>query len=516
MPHPVALPPYVRGLRPALLALGLLAAAASAAPAQARLTLEEVVRATLVSSAEVRAAEAGVRRQEGVARQAAGAFDARLLTTVAAERVEDPTAGSGGTAAAATRGMEYGVGIDRRFRSGIVVAPQLTVSRAETPGGDALPRSLATASLDVLLPLGRGRGGGLPTARERAATDSRRAGEAELAQRRAESVLRSVEAYWGYLAAVKRLEVQRGAEERAERLVEETRKLVEADQRPPADLVRVQASLASLRAARLAGEQGLTAARGELGLAMGTPPAALAALPAPATPFPAPADPAAGALPTPAQVAAEALRVRPDLAALRARRDAARTLLRGARTELRPRLDLTVRVGYTGVEEGGALGGMLPPLAGRGGVHAGVELSSGLALGNREAEGLALQSAAEEEDVAGAERELERRIALQAATAVETLRRSGAELGQAVEAARLHSAAVENERRRFQLGSATLFDVLYAEDGLTSATLARFEGELRHAVALARLRAAAGSLAADPGAAPSPSTAPASPETGDV
>lgn len=514
MPHILPFPEPALRLRRLVLAVGWLAAAAAPAhgqePRPAALTLEDVVRTTLASSAEVHAAEAGVRRQAGLVRQAQGAFDPRLETTLAAERVEDPTAAAGADAGvAASRGMEYGVGIDRRLRSGIVVSPRLSVARAEVPGSEVLPRSLATASLDVLLPLGRGRGGGLPAARERAARGAHRASASDLRQRRAESVLRSVEAYWRYLGAVRRLEVQREAEDRAVRLLEETRRLVDADQRPAADLVRVEASLASRRSSRLAEEQGLTAARGELGLAMGTPAETLAALPAPGTPFPAPGSPAADAVPT-----AEALLARPDLAALRARREAAQTLLRAARGEMRPRLDLSVRLGYTGVEDGGALHGMLP-LSGRSGVHAEVRLSSGLALGNREAEGLALQSAADEQDAAAAERELARRIALQAEAAAETLRRSAAELGQAVEAARLNSLAVENERRRFQLGGATLFDVLYAEDGLTSATLARIDGELRHAVALARLRAAAGSLAADPGADPSSPTPPPS-ETGDV
>ncbi|HLL45203.1 MAG TPA: TolC family protein, partial [Longimicrobiaceae bacterium] len=240
-------------LRRVLLALGCMAAAASAAHAQeprpAALTLEDVVRTTLASSAELRAAEAGVRRQEGLVRQAQGAFDPRLETTLMAQRVADPTAAAE-AGVATSRGMEYGVGIDRRLRSGIVVSPQLAVSRAETPGSEVLPRSLATASLDVLLPLGRGRGGGLPAARERAARGAHQASAADLRQTRAESVLRSVEAYWGYLGAVRRLEVQREAEERAGRLVGETRRLVDADQRPAADLVRVEASLASRRASR--------------------------------------------------------------------------------------------------------------------------------------------------------------------------------------------------------------------------------------------------------------------------
>lgn len=472
-------------------------------PRRAGLTLDEVVHATLSASADIHAAEMSVRRQEGVVRQAQGAFDARLSTSVSARRVEDPAQGSPTDAAVPTSvGMEYGVGLDRRLRSGIVLSPQVSVSRAEAPGSDLLARNQGTASLDVLVPLGRGRGGGVAAAQETAARGAHAAAAADLRHRRAEGVLRSVEAYWGYLAAVQRLEVQREAEARSARLVEETQTMVEADELPAADLVRVAASLASRRAARVAGEQGLTTARQALGLAMGLPAESLPALPPPATPFPPRGDTIPGAIPSATEAAAGALRARADLAALRGRREAARTLLRGARSELRPQVDLGLNLGYTGVEEGGALDGMLAPLSGRSGFHAGVKLSTGLALGNRAAEGLALQSAADEQDATDAERELARRIALEAEAAAETLRRSAEELAQTAEAVRLHSTAVENERRRFQLGGSTLFDVLYTEDGLTSATLARIDGELRHAAALARLRFAAGAPAAEPAAAP--------------
>ncbi|MBV9773401.1 MAG: TolC family protein [Gemmatimonadetes bacterium] len=492
-----AAPPLGRACR-AILPAAFVALSATAARGQqgpVPLTLDEVVRTTLASSADVLAAEAGVRRQEGVVRQAQGAFDSRLQTVLSAQHVTDPTQAVGVDATVATsRGMEYGIGVDRRLRSGIVVGPQLAVSRAEVPGSDVLPRNQATASLDVLVPLGRGRGGGLVTAQERAARGSYSASSADLRHRRAQSVLRSTEAYWGYLAAVERLRVLHEAEFRAERLVEETRTLVEADERPAADLVQVTASLSSKRASRLAGEQGLTAARRELGLAMGIPVEALAALPAPATPFPTPGDPAAGPIPTAQTVAAEALRARADLASLHYRREASRTLLRAARSELRPQVDLSVSLGYTGVEEGGSLDRMLAPLSGRNGFHAEVKLSSGLTLGNRAAEGLALQSAADDQAAAVTERELTRSIALEADAATETLRRSAEELRETAESVRLSTTSVENERRKFRLGGSTLFDVLYAEDGLTSATLTRIDGELRHALALARLRFAAGTL----------------------
>ncbi|HEX2188177.1 MAG TPA: TolC family protein [Longimicrobiaceae bacterium] len=503
MPDAFAVPAPFRRICRVVLPLGWIAAASAASgqePHPPGLTLDAVVRTTLEASAEVRSAEAGVRRQEGVLQEARGAFDPRLSTVLSARRVQDPSqAGAADAPVASSLGMEYGVAVDRRLRSGIVLAPQVSVSRTEAPGTDLLARNLATASLDVRVPLGRGRGGGVAAAQVTAARGAHAAAAADLRHRRDESALRSVEAYWGYLAAVQRLDVLRRAETRAARLVDETRRLVEADQLPAADLVRVAASLASRRAARIAGEQGLTTARQALGLAMGIPADSLATLPPPATPFPAPGGSAPDSVPSARAVVAEALRARDDLAAVRRRREAAQTLQRGARSEMRPQVDLELSLGYTGAEDGGALDRMLAPLSGRSGFHAGVQLSTGLALGNRSAEGMAMQSAADEQDAASAERELARRIALEAETATRTLGRSAEELAQTAESVRLNSTAVENERRKFQLGGSTLFDVLYAEDGLTSATLAHIDGELRHATALARLRFAAGSLAPDAG-----------------
>jgi hypothetical protein len=47
---------------------------------------------------------------------------------------------------------------------------------------------------------------------------------------------------------------------------------------------------------------------------------------------------------------------------------------------------------------------------------------------------------------------------------------------------------VENERKKYELSAATLFDVLLAEDNLTGALLSGVEGRLGHALALARIR----------------------------
>jgi outer membrane protein len=118
-------------------------------------------------------------------------------------------------------------------------------------------------------------------------------------------------------------------------------------------------------------------------------------------------------------------------------------------------------------------------------------------LRNRAAGGLALQGVALERQASLALAELERQVALDAAAALETLRRSAEELAQFGEAARLHGLALESEQRRYQLGTSTIFDIINAEEGLTSATLAEIDARGRFAASLARLRHLTGTLLAD-------------------
>jgi outer membrane protein TolC len=291
------------------------------------------------------------------------------------------------------------------------------------------------------------------------------------------------------------------SEARAARLVEDTRRLVEADERPAVDLVPVRASLASRRAARIAGEEALDEAKRALLLEMGSPPEALATLPPPATPFPADAavDPAVA--PAPGEAAARARAGRADVAAAALRREGAAALLRGARRELRPRLDLDLGLGYRGLESGGAPGRLVTPFySSLGGPQASVGVTWAFPLRNRAAEGAAIVSEAAYRQAEVLADEAARAAALDAATAALSLRRSAEEVRVAAEAVRLHAAAVEGERQKFRLGTSTLFDVLFAEESLSAAELAEVEARRRHAQALARLRYETGALSGVEGA----------------
>lgn len=488
-----------RALRGALLALACSAAAAAPAGAQqpGGLTLDEVLRTTLTANSTIQTAAWEVERQAAGVRVARGAFDPQVTAAVSTDEERSPFYGAQDLPGIQpSNTLTYRLGMNQPFRSGLVVSPSLSFSRLDVVGQSLGPRNQGVATLGMSMPLLRGRGGGLAVAGERAAVMQHAASTATLDHRRSTAVLQAVEAYWSYVAAYARLDVVRQAEDRSARVLQQTRALVEADERPRVDLLPLEAQLASRRASRISGERGLIGARQALGRVMGIAPADVMRLPAPATSFPD--GPGAAGIAADAALVQQALRLRPDLEASRRQRDATRDLLAGYRGESRPRLDVGLTLGYQGLEAGDDLGRMVSPFYSElGGMHTRVELTYGMPLRNRLAGGLALQSAAAEQQASLAYAELRRQVELDAAAAVETLQRSAEELAQFGEAARLHGLALDSEQQRYRLGTSTIFDIINAEEALTSATLAEIEARSRYAVSLARLRHETGTLLAD-------------------
>jgi outer membrane protein len=483
-------------LRGAALALACVAGAVPVRAQQpAGLTLDDVLRTTLTANSDIRTAALEVERQAAGVRVAGGSYDPQMTLGMSSADERRPLFGSENVPGiTSSNTLTYSLGMAQPFRSGLTVTPEISFSRSATVGQSLGPRNQGVASLGVTMPLLRGRGGGLTLATERSAVMQHSASAATLEFRRSRALLAAAEAYWDYAAAYARLEVQRATETRSAQIVAQTRTLVQADERPAVDLLPLEAGLASRRAARISGERALIGARQELGRAMGIQPDEVMRLPPPATAFPGGAGVDGIQAGTQALVE-QALRLRPDLEAARRQREASRDLLAGYRAEERPRLDLSVTLGYQGLEAGDELGRFVSPFySQQGGMHTRVEMTYAMPVRNQLAGGRALQSAIAEQQAALAYTELRRQVELDAAAAVETLQRSAEELAQFSEAARLHGLALESEQRRYQLGTSTIFDILSAEEGLTSATLAEIEARTRFALALARLRHTTGTL----------------------
>ena len=460
------------------------------------ITLQAALEATLSYGTQVRLGEERVRMERGALRTARAPFDAILTTSIATERENSvsPVAG-GGLASALTSTVSYSVGLPKRLRSGVVLTPRAGLTRVDVADVPGARTSRASVDLGVLVPLLRDRGGAATNAADRAAEQEYRASILEARHAAAASVLGAAVAYWNERAAEERLQVYRSSEERARQLVDDTHELVAADERPAADLDQLRANLALKRAARATGEQAVIEARQQLALAMGVYDAGTAALPRAVTNFPEiTTDGEAHAAPGREAIAA-ALGRRSDLAALSARSSGAKAQLAGARGGLKPRLDLLVDLGYAGLAADGGIDGAISSFYRHvPGLNASVQLSYELPLARLASSGAAMQRASAYDQARTREAELVRQISSGVLVASEALRHSRLAMQASREAAALSRHAVENEKRRFQLGMSTLFDVILAEDALTNARLGEIAGRHDYAVAVARLRYESGSL----------------------
>jgi outer membrane protein TolC len=459
------------------------------------IALQEALDYVLEHGTELQLGERQVRMGEGALLAARAPFGARLITALSTTRTNGASLGTrDGTTPILTTTIASSVALPKRFRSGVVVTPRVDIERSQLSDIPGALTNRASVGLDATVPLLRDRGEGAAAAGEGAAHRVLDAAVLDARHSAATSVLAVVVAYWSDLAAEQRLEVYRSSELRASQLVDDTRRLVDADERPAADLDQLMANLALKRAVRLTGEQASMEAREQLAIAMGMELDAADLLPRATTGFPEArldsirrdeamerrADPASWA---------DALGRRADLAALRARRDAAEMQVGAARNGLLPRLDLQVGLGYQGIASERGFGGAFSSLYRNvPGLDASVQLSYELPFGSLAARGEALRSAAASDQLRIREAELARQIASGVRVAHAALRHGREALLASRAAVALSREAVENEKRKFQLGMSTLFDVILAEDALTNARLGEIAGEQAYAVAIARLR----------------------------
>ncbi len=455
--------------------------------ASAGFRLRDAIEITLARSPEIAYAHLDVEAQAAALTQASAPFDPKLRVSVSPDRTRTPLFPTGPAEPTSTlaSGFGYEIGIDWLLPFGLVMSPSASFRRDDMSTSPGVIRNTGTAGLSLTLPLLRDRGGAIAKASKRAASLTLEARRADLELTRALSVLNVVTAYWDYAAAHEALAVLRDAEQRAGTLVEQTRALIGADERPAIDSISVLAHEASKAAVRLNAENTVSTALQDLALVMGI----RTAIPPRTEPFPPiPEAAVIAAWPSVQTWTAYALRRRPDLTAARNLHSAAQGLLRGVRSEAQSRLDLRAGIGYTGIGLGGGLAPLLGPFRSeRQGVQLEAELSYERPLGNRLAEGQVHRSMAEDRRAALAVEDLERQIALAVATSSQTLRRTAEESRLAVRAVRLFSTALEGERRKYQLGTATLFDVILAEDNLTGAQLGWINAQRRYAVAVAEL-----------------------------
>jgi outer membrane protein len=342
------------------------------------------------------------------------------------------------------------------------------------------------------MPLLRGRGKSVVTAQETAGSMEIDASVLDLNQTLSDLLVTTATSYWTAMASRLTRDVYRDAEQRGQALLETVQALIKADKIPRSDLNEVLANLSDRSSSRVAAEQQFLEARQQLAIALGMPMQGILEAAEPMDPLPESRD-----VPKEATQRAidEALARRADYLAARRRVNEAQVLLKAARNQLKPQLDVQLSTGYSGLREGTRIDQFLTSSVQ--GVR-GVDVTGGihyqLPLERRAAEGGILsadaavrQSILRSDDVA-------RNIASSVVVAVAALRNAGRQLAAVDESIRQFRTALENQRAKYRLGVGSVVDVLTVEDRLTGVQVTQVQAELGYAVAIAKLRQATGTV----------------------
>lgn len=468
--------------------------------------LLDAVRLTLAKNPDIQLGEKQVESGQGVLQQASGQFDPSLSLT-AGRSVDNTPLNQQSRALYARQGFpvsqvstnitSYNLALQKLLRNGIVLSPSIGATSTSGTLNDFSQLSAQNqgkVNFSIRVPLLRGSGESA-AAGETAAGLEWEARKQDLRYAISQSVLNTVTAYWSLLAAGKNLAIARESEASVRRMVGETRKLIEADELPAADLNMVKANLLDKTASRISAEQAQLVARQRLGQVMGISYRKIAAL-EPVDGFPVIATKLATLQSQSLRLIDLAMSRRADLAAARLRQDSARTLAGAAQSNLKPQLDVNLSVGYSGLAEGGSVipGGLDQN---RGGANIGTSISYQWPFDNNVARGQYRQQAAAYDQSTIRTSSLERAIALGVESALSALTHGAQQLEKSEETVELYRISEENEKTKYKLGISTMIDVLTTSDRLLSARLSNIAFRLNTLNALAQLNFETGALLAE-------------------
>lgn len=471
------------------------------------LSLLQAVGLTISLQPNILIQKEQVNSQQGVLQQARGKFDPALNAYMGKDHLKSPLT-QDEKLSFNNLIQEYlsdklttTVGVEKQLRSGITVGPKMQVYRmgSNLDSFNLLSpaaSNYSTFNFTIAVPLLKGLGRDVAAADETAADINLVATKLEFSHTVAKSVSSTTRAYWQYLADKRHLDILKEAESRAGRGLELVQQLVDAKERPAADLVQVQANLAEKTALRIAAEQKLLEAQNNLGLSMGLPPKEICALPLPKDPFPEPVESVAGTIGSKKDEFIQlAERRRDDLLAAQKREKSTKVLMVAAQKNTKPELNVTAGIGYAGLQEGGNFKNYLNAINQN---PVGLNYSASVMLkypwGNNAAEGLAAQKKAGQRQAQLQALDLDRTIRSNVAVALEAVKRHSDGLKKAREAVALYQKGVSDEATKYKLGMSTIIDVITTANRLDQAQFTEVTNHLNYANAVIALRFETGTI----------------------
>ena len=457
------------------------------------LTLSEALQRLLANNPSIKVSQQSLDMARGDLLKAQGGFDWTLGSQFSRSRdIEDIV----GTNDYKTESSAVGLSLSRKTRYGPTVTQQAQVVSLDYRSRPVDSTNYGTVIFQITIPLLKGSGLVSAAAGENASLAAVRASEYSLAHSVADSARDMINKYWQYLAATRQLEQARKAEQRVATLLQETQLLVDAEQLPRSSLSGVQASLAGKTAQHQARKYDVKEAWQVLSLTFGPSAAALAEGPPPITDFPD-LDNArlnlSGDLVS--YLIKNALERRHDLLTQKEIIESNTILLNAAKHDLRPQLDMSLSVGYQGLERGDGV-----PAFYEGLIHGKSDptwkamISFSTPLENRWAKGNFMSKRAALESSRITTDALTAQIRTQVSLAVASLQSLSAQLKASRESVAQYLKAVEDEREKLRLGFSTIFEVIDYQDRLAAAQVQLISVTSQLAQAVVDLHFYAGAL----------------------
>lgn len=464
------------------------------------ITLGEAVLLALKHNTNIKLAKQDVDISKGELDQVSGEFDFVINSSLSQEHTYDPLAQVDRLAYdrtfETTNITSFKLGVQKLLRSGITLEPNITVSRSRnTLDYPELPASQAKVAFAVIVPLMRGLGEEATGATERAAKLQLEGTRFDYYHSAAQNIFATVADYWQLREFQKAVEVYADSEKRAKKLLDESIELVKGEQLPRSELTNLRANLDLKAAQRLAATTSLNSAREVLANNLGLAAYGQNTTPVASQKFPDKADISALGQTSLEQYNKMALAKRADLKASKLKEKSAREILIASLDKLKPKVDLTLSAGYSGLSEEEAYRSYYDSFGdGVYGLNAIGSVDFELPPALTSARGEVISSRASLRKAKLVVSDTLRRIKLGVASAYSELLSSAQQVGMARKAVQNYQQAVQDERMKLKLGTSTILNVIQVEDNLTTALLNDVNAKQSFATAVVRLRFETGTL----------------------
>ncbi|PRC92798.1 TolC family protein [Solimicrobium silvestre] len=462
------------------------------------LRLDEAIRLALAHNPDVKVQERQVDVAVGQRMEATGQFDLTLVSGANYSKAITPFIDNLNTlnqTLAISTG--YQIGLNKELRDGISLTTAMQAAAIQSSGYGVSPQLQQNAmALNITLnvPLLKGGGSDEVTEAEDVGKINVVASQYGLRNQVVQTVYNTLQSYWNYLASLELLKVAQSSEERSKNLLDSNQKLVDAAEKPRADLVLLKADYADKIVARQMAALTATNAKLALGRVLGIDAVAIRAMADPIDGFPADMN-AVSLVPRLEAMSSEALLIRPDVKVLALQLEAAQRHLLAAQKKLRPQLNLSLGVNYTNVSAGGSPYGFIAdPSRPVSTPSVNVQLNYQFPIDNTQAKGSFLENSALVDQLSVKQRDLEIDVTTSVDNALQSAIQTAAQLKISQESLALYEQAVSQEIIKQKNGISTLIDVINVEARFVSARVNYIQQQQAYANALATLRLVTGTF----------------------